>query len=811
MDEDTNLPTEQKIGHKVWKIRCEGYEELIKEFGNSRSPNDECFRVLNGHIDTVKSIVTDLNVVAQEKGLGAINAFLEFGGSSQIASRFVSGGVVAVLVEKALPSARAATKQSAMDALSWLVFWLDSGESIVDAIVGFLDHRLPKLVAGAVNAVFQLLEGYGYGVVRPQAVIEKLPKLFSHADKTVRSETTKLAVEMYKWIRQGLTSVLLDQLRPVQQRDLSAEFEKVSPDPPQPKRLTHSQLEKQRDMDIDGEPECGNEDKENGGEAETEVHDPLAFVDPVNVISQLPSDLSSRMSSSKWKDRKDALDEVHAVLGKAPKMASSDYSDLVRLLAKCMKDANIQVVQTAALCVELLCKGLNGGFSRYQHVILAPTIERLKEKKPAVAGALAGALDAIYAGSSLNEVLDEILQGMIHKTPQIKIASTNYLQRCLATTKKMPSRAQIDSIMDIGVKLLSDSQEPVRQAATEMIGVLMKITGERELRGFLEKVDENRLNKVRQVFTTATVAVTASAQPASAPLATKSVPKLAPPRMQPQNQQPFSSKAASPSSAASAIPSKRTATSPAKKPDAGPRTTSRSLTGRQLISPTVSNLSGASSSSGNNATSETVKELTKTNKALEMEVARLQEENKNLRQQNGSFSEQQNSWAAERAHFHSQIGDFQGLVEQLQEVIASKRQALVDAEAETARWKNEAENYKLKITSMEQVIAMMKLNSTSMQADTLIGESGPASGPGTGPASLHELSSRVNRLSIDGHAPELSPPLRKHSPEPVPAYDFKTTDTGNEEENWKKATEVTAQLKARIEKMKQRNRMLLSR
>ncbi|KAK7678775.1 hypothetical protein QCA50_018210 [Cerrena zonata] len=126
-------------------------------------------------------------------------------------------------------------------------------------------------------------------------------------------------------------------------------------------------------------------------------------------------------------------------------------------------------------------------------------VERTKEKKPSVAEALNNALDSLFNISSLSEILEDTIN--------------------LANTPTPPKSAEVDEIMAIGVKLLSDSQEPVRQASTELIGTLMKITGEREINPFLEKIDDNRRNKVKAFYETVTIKAKA--------------PKAAPPRAAP--------------------------------------------------------------------------------------------------------------------------------------------------------------------------------------------------------------------------------------------------------------------------------------
>ena len=132
--------------------------------------------------------------------------------------------------------------------------------------------------------------------------------------------------------------------------------------------------------------------------------------------------------------------------------------------------------------------------------------------------------------------------------------------------------------MEGGVKLLSESQEPIRQAATEMICTLMKITGPRELNGFLEKVDENRKSKINdyyekkaQVKTSIGGSIGASTAPALKPSTSTSSRPAA--RSQPK-----------PTGSFTTIPAKRSASSPVKRDDVK---TGRGMTARSLAKPNL--------------------------------------------------------------------------------------------------------------------------------------------------------------------------------------------------------------------------------
>ena len=76
--------------------------------------------------------------------------------------------------------------------------------------------------------------------------------------------------------------------------------------------------------------------------------DPLDLVDPIDILSQLPSDWHSRVvclmllvqfvlmvlkEQKKWSDRKDAVIQL-ADLANKPKLLPGDYSEIIKALKK---------------------------------------------------------------------------------------------------------------------------------------------------------------------------------------------------------------------------------------------------------------------------------------------------------------------------------------------------------------------------------------------------------------------------------------------------------------------------------------------
>ncbi len=127
--------------------------------------------------------------------------------------------------------------------------------------------------------------------------------------------------------------------------------------------------------------------------------DPRAFAEPVDIVPKLPPTLQAGLTSSKWKERKEVLDELSALLLATPRIKeASELGDLAKSLATCIqKDANINCVMTAAACMQSLAKGLMSSFARYREMVVSLMLERLKERKVTVTDSIGLALDAVFS------------------------------------------------------------------------------------------------------------------------------------------------------------------------------------------------------------------------------------------------------------------------------------------------------------------------------------------------------------------------------------------------------------------------------
>jgi len=131
---------------------------------------------------------------------------------------------------------------------------------------------------------------------------------------------------------------------------------------------------------------------------EIDLPDPRTLVEPVDIVPKLPSNMQTNLTSSKWKERKEVLDEILALVNSAPRIRdASELAELAKSLASCVqKDANINCVITAANILEGLAKGIMMPFGRLREVIVPPMLERLKERKANVTDVIGAALDAVF-------------------------------------------------------------------------------------------------------------------------------------------------------------------------------------------------------------------------------------------------------------------------------------------------------------------------------------------------------------------------------------------------------------------------------
>ncbi|KAG7878861.1 hypothetical protein KL938_004004 [Ogataea parapolymorpha] len=762
-------------------------------FQNSSSEDDECFGRFLKSPDLLKKMVMDSNVVAQEAGINAICSFVEFGGSNACIK--TRSQVISAIAEKGLASTRAGTKQKSINALLWYIE-LDSPHPVIESLLPALSAKLPKLVAGVVAALNEIYSNFGCKVCPPKLVLDVIPQLFAHADKNVRAETTNLSITLRSYMGNVFDTIIFEKLKPIQQKDLAKAFDKIE-GTPTPKRLLRS-----HQVQI-AEIRTGSDDVSmvDVQEESSDQLDAFDLVDPVDVLSKIPSDFKLRIESPKWKDRVEVLEETLNEF-KHPKLKDDDYMDLIRILSKCLKDANIQVVTLASKIIERLGNGLQQDFHRYVLILISPLLERTKEKKQSVLDAISAALDVCFKFSSLSELLEPTLQYMSHKTPQIRIESSKFLIRCLKQTETIPKKQEVDSIMQISLRLMSDSLAPIRDLACEITATLMKIVGERQLRSYLEGIDSKKTKKIDEYLSSCEVkAIGTKQKSAAASLQKVSVPTTfhknglldsAMTAGQGRSTTPNLSQISEPSltsrkltSTSTTIPSKRGPSSPLKSSTG---TGKMNLTSRTLKPTGSQSLSRAQYTTPSLNSSE--RELLESLKAEKLEWSQKRKE----------LQCQLDTKTEEVARLNKKLDEQQVRLTEATMAVKSKdiQISRLHSDLDQSESKIRELQYQLQQALSEKVTVKEEPNDnlkSSLQKLEILD-------------SKSDLNRRISDLSIhNGIEKENYVGFNTGGTTSTRSkFSSGLYDVDSNDDSWRKAAEVTNQLKARIEMMKSKSR-----
>ncbi|KAJ1736301.1 hypothetical protein LPJ61_000085 [Coemansia biformis] len=528
-EDHSALPLEQRLVHKIWKVRAGAYNDLAAEL--RRLDPDVDMATFSNYESYLGKMIVDANMAAQEAAMSAAIAYVQYAPSPVRRREELVAGVVA----KGLSSTKAGTRASSVELLLMLSEVDTPGPVVAGVLEGF-DAKQPKAVAAAVTAIRDIVHAFGIGSVGLKPLLKALAKPFAHRDNSVRAEAQQLAVELYRWVGQAIVPSLHD-LPPVLLKDLESQFAAVAGDPPpkQTRLLRSQQLQQQQQQGEEevrtgpgaGSGAVGAQDDDGGGDAAGPAPgiDPWDLADPVDIAAKLPDDFHTLIVSSKWKERKEAAEQLHDALKKTVRLKmSASTGDAIHELGKKVGDININVATLVIQCLGRFASGLRGAFGPYVQSTLPALVERSKERKQTVIDAIRTTTDAYFAAieCDLPAIGDHYFTGAMHKNPQTRAEAHHFLRRCFAAVPTRPARSALQRYADQLKAGLDDGDAGVRDAAAECLGTLSKLALERDAAALLEGIDKIKMDKVNEYAGQATVCARAAPKPAPA--------KPAPPR-----------------------------------------------------------------------------------------------------------------------------------------------------------------------------------------------------------------------------------------------------------------------------------------
>lgn len=114
----------------------------------------------------MKKFVIDSNAAAQEKGLAATLAFVDY---CPQAGKYVEN-IIAGIASKCLTSNRAKTKELAND-IVMMCIEIEKQDVVVEELIKALDQKTPKNVAATIAMLRKCLNQFGYKVISIKPIV----------------------------------------------------------------------------------------------------------------------------------------------------------------------------------------------------------------------------------------------------------------------------------------------------------------------------------------------------------------------------------------------------------------------------------------------------------------------------------------------------------------------------------------------------------------------------------------------------------------------------------------------------------------
>ena len=88
-----------------------------------------------------------------------------------------------------------------------------------------------------------------------------------------------------------------------------------------------------------------------------------------------------------------------------------------------------------------------------------------------------------------------MLAAMGHPNPSVRKEVIMCVVRYFQQTKVLPDRAIMKPIVEAGMKAMDDQDKDVRETASELLGTVMKLFGERSMLNYMEQLDKIKQDK----------------------------------------------------------------------------------------------------------------------------------------------------------------------------------------------------------------------------------------------------------------------------------------------------------------------------
>ncbi|KAK0556534.1 hypothetical protein OC846_001101 [Tilletia horrida] len=422
--------------------------------------------------------------------------------------------------------------------------------------------KAPKAIADSLTWIDANLLEFGTAGVDLRSLIEFLLSCLKNSNAMVRTNATKVFSTLARFVGGAVTTFLGD-INPQLRTTLDAEIEKAASNPaPAPTRFG---AENQAASSGGG-----GGASSSGGQAADALDDLIPRVDLDKLVS---SGLAGKLGAADWKERKEAGEQIQAIL-QANQRLKPNLTDLAVPLRQRCADSNISVRTLSLDIIAKIATGMNKGFESHARGFAAPVVQVLADAKAPIRASAAATLSAIAEQVGVTPLVPGMATVLDSKAanPMLKQDLFTWLGEWLEAHSS--EKVDLAPLAQGAVLCLDDKLAAVRKAAQSVLPFIISSAGYKVVMAQTTGLKAASRNSVVPMID----AAKAQAAPAAAPVASGA--KLARP----------AAAAAAPRSTTPAALSRTASPAPAASPRTsiarpGSLKAPGSLTGRTLAKP----------------------------------------------------------------------------------------------------------------------------------------------------------------------------------------------------------------------------------
>ncbi|CAD6889006.1 unnamed protein product [Tilletia caries] len=363
--------------------------------------------------------------------------------------------------------------------------------------------KAPKPIADSLVWIEANLLEFGTGGVDLRSLIEHLLACLKNSNAGVRTNATKAFGTLARFVGGAVTTFLTD-INPQLRTILDSEIEKAAGNPAPPP--TRFGAENQGAAPTGG---AGGASKGGGDDA---LDDLIPRVDLDRLVS---SAMVAKLGDANWKERKEACEDIHAIL-QAHQRLKPNLSDLAVPLKQRCADSNISVRTLSLDIIAKIATGMNKGFDTHARGFAAPVVQVLADAKAPIRAAATATLTAMAEQVGIAPLVAGMSSVLDSKAanPMLKQDLFTWLGEWL--NGHPPEKIDFAPLAQGAVLCLDDKLAAVKKASQSVLPFIISSVGYKAVVAQTSQLKAASRNTVIPLIDAANAQATPSA-PSSAP------------------------------------------------------------------------------------------------------------------------------------------------------------------------------------------------------------------------------------------------------------------------------------------------------